>query len=78
MPQEKVVSMCPDFACTCSARLAKARRKRTPKPTGGAFGAPRRRRGRLGLWVLLRFRLALASRALRVRAFFPKPPERKK
>ena len=30
----------------------------------GRLRAPRRRRGRLGLWVLLRFRLALASRAL--------------
>ena len=45
---------------------------------GGAFGAPRRRRGRLGLWVLLRFRLALASRALQVHVLFLEPPERKK
>ena len=44
----------------------------------GAFGAPRRRRGRLGLWVLLRFRLALASRALQVHALFPELPERNK
>ena len=44
----------------------------------GAFGAPRRRKGRLGLRVLLRFRLALASRALQVHALFPEPPERKK
>ena len=36
----------------------------------GAFGAPRRRRGRLGLWVLLRFRLTLAGRALQVHALF--------
>ena len=42
------------------------------------FGAPRRHRGRLGLWVLLRFRLTLASRALRVRALFPELPKRKK
>ena len=34
----------------------------------GAFGAPRRRRGRLGLWVLLRFRLTLAGRAPQVHA----------
>ena len=44
----------------------------------GAFRAPRRRRGRLGLWVLLCFRLALANRALQVPALFPEPPERKK
>ena len=44
----------------------------------GAFGAPRRRRGRLGLWVLLRFRLTLASRVLQVHALFPELPERKK
>ena len=35
-------------------------------------------RGRLGLWVLLHFRLALASRALQVHVLFPEPPERKK
>ena len=39
----------------------------------GAFGARR-----LGLWVLLRFRLALAGRALKVHVLFPEPPERKK
>ena len=43
----------------------------------GAFGAPRRRRVRVGLWVLLCFRLTLASRALQVHALFPEPPERK-
>ena len=43
----------------------------------GAFGAPRRHRGRLGLWDLLRFRLALANRALQVHVLFPEPPERK-
>ena len=37
--------------------------KRTPKPTG-------RRRGLPGLWVLLRFRLTLAGRALQVHALF--------
>ena len=42
--------------------------KRTPKPTGGP----------LGLWVLLRFRLTLASRALQVHALFPQPPDGKK
>ena len=44
----------------------------------GAFGAPRRRKGRLGLWVLLRLRLALASRALQVHVLFPELPERNK
>ena len=44
----------------------------------GAFGAPRRRRGRLGLWILLHFRLTLASRALQVHALFLELPERKK
>ena len=34
----------------------------------GAPGAPRRHRGRLGLWVSLRFRLTLACRALQVHA----------
>ena len=38
----------------------------------------RRCRGRLGLWVLLRFHLALASRALQVHVLFPEPPERKR
>ena len=70
--------MPPQPAWTRSARLAKAMPKRTTKTYRGAFGAPRRRRGRLGLWVLLRFRLALASRALQVHALFPEPPERKK
>ena len=34
------------------------------------MGAPRRHRGRLGLWILLRFRLTLAGRALRIHALF--------
>ena len=38
-------------------------------------GAPRRT---LGLWVLLRFRIALASLALQVYALFPELPEREK
>ena len=70
--------MCPDKAWTGSAGLAKAMRKRTPITHRGAFRAPRRRRGRLGLWVLLRFRLTLARRALQVHALFPELPERKK
>ena len=45
-------------------------RKRTTKPTGRPTGAPRRHRGRLGLWVLLRFRLTLAGHALRIHAQF--------
>ena len=53
-------------ALTRSARPAKAMRKRTPKRTGRPTGAPRRHRGRLGLWVLLRCRLTLAGRALRI------------
>ena len=47
-------------------------------PTGAPSAPPRRRRGRLGLWVLLRFRLALVSRALQVQVLFPEPPERNK
>ena len=46
-------------------------RKRITKPTGRPTGAPRRHRGRLGLWVLLHFRLTLAGRALRIHALFP-------
>ena len=41
----------------------------------GAFGAPRHLRGRLGLWGLLHFRLAFASRALQVPALLPEPPK---
>ena len=70
--------MRPQPARTRSARPAKAMREARSKTHRGGFGAPRRRRGRLGLWVLLRFRLALASRALQVHALFPEPPERKK
>ena len=67
---------CVDWQRTAGQGDAKAH----SKIHRGAFGAPRRRRGRLGLWVLLRFRLALASRALQVHALFlfPEPPERKK
>ena len=47
-------------------------------PRGVPSAPPRRRRGPLGLWVLLRFRLALAGRALQVHTLFPEPRERKK
>ena len=57
-------------ACACSARPAKVRRKRSKahspsRPPMGAWGRP------MGaLWVLLRFRLTLAGRALQIHALF--------
>ena len=37
---------------------------------GALRAPPGAHRGRLGLWVLLRFRLTLAGRALRIHALF--------
>ena len=39
-------------------------RKRTPKPTGRLQRPQGAHRGPLGLWVLLRFRLALAGHVM--------------
>ena len=45
-------------------------RRRTPKPTG-------RRRGRLELWVSLRFRRTVAGRTLQNHVLFLEPPKGK-